>query len=214
MNTPVNVTPNGRVQRKSLASQIDRLDTMLDGLADAIPEVIADTIRAVATHTVRDAVQAAVAEVLSSPAVLAALRDTAVPVAAIAPPVAMPEPVQRPGVLSHLRLLLRQLGAAVAVLRQACRTRLHTAGAVAASIWRRAVARLAVFGPPLRLIAAFRWPLLAAAGVGAATAAMAWFAAPWLAAALSGVGGFGTAVAVQGGWWLRRMASLYGIDRG
>lgn len=213
MNTPVNVTPNGRVQRKSLASQIDRLDAMLDGLADAIPEVIADTIRAVAAHTVRDAVQAAVAEVFASPQVLDQLRGSAaaaVPVAQVAPPVC----AKRPGARGRLRSLLRQVGTALTALRQACRARLHSAGVTLVSVWQRATARVAVLGPPLRMLAAFKYPLLAAAGVGAAVATAAWFAGPYLATALSGIGGFGTAVAVQGGCWVRRMASLGILARG
>ena len=33
------MSPNGRTQRRSLAEQIDRLDTILDGLAEALNDV-------------------------------------------------------------------------------------------------------------------------------------------------------------------------------
>jgi hypothetical protein len=54
-------TTNGRT-RKSLAEQIDRLDAILDGLADALNEAVADAV----TAAVQEAVHAAVIEVLTN----------------------------------------------------------------------------------------------------------------------------------------------------
>jgi hypothetical protein len=63
---------NGRVQRKSLNDQLDRFDAMLDGLGEAIPEVIADSVRRAVGEAVRLAVEASVREVLGSPELLRA----------------------------------------------------------------------------------------------------------------------------------------------
>jgi hypothetical protein len=65
------ISGNG-TQRKSLASQIDRLDQILDGLADALNESVADAVREVVGQAVREAVQATVREVLASPELLRA----------------------------------------------------------------------------------------------------------------------------------------------
>ena len=46
-------TTNGR---KSLASQIDRLDTILDGLADGLNEAVASAVKDAITIAVRETV--------------------------------------------------------------------------------------------------------------------------------------------------------------
>jgi hypothetical protein len=66
---------NGRTALKSLADQIDRLDTILDGLADALNESVAQAVREVIGQAVAEAVQAAVTEVLSSPELLRAALE-------------------------------------------------------------------------------------------------------------------------------------------
>jgi hypothetical protein len=58
-------TTNGRT-RKSLAEQIDRLDAILDGLADALNEAVADAVKDAVTAAVQEAVHAAVLEVLTN----------------------------------------------------------------------------------------------------------------------------------------------------
>lgn len=59
-----------RVTRKSLADQIDRLDTILDGLSDALNESVADAVRGVVGTAVRQAVQLSLQEVLDNPELL------------------------------------------------------------------------------------------------------------------------------------------------
>jgi hypothetical protein len=67
-------------QRKSLAEQIDRLDLILDGLADALNESVADAVKDVVGRVVREAVEATIREVLGSPELLrAALHRHAEP---------------------------------------------------------------------------------------------------------------------------------------
>ena len=55
-------TSNGRAERKSLAGQLDRLDTILDGLADGLNEAVATAEK----QAVTAAVEAALVEVLTS----------------------------------------------------------------------------------------------------------------------------------------------------
>ena len=65
MTTAVETLPNGRV-RKTLASQLDRLDGILDGLADALNESVA--------AAVEKAVGNVITEILTNPAFTDRLR--------------------------------------------------------------------------------------------------------------------------------------------
>ena len=67
---------NGRV-RKSLAEQIDRLDQILDGLAEGLNEAVALAVKEAIGLAVKEAVQAVLTEVLTNPAVLAKLQAAA-----------------------------------------------------------------------------------------------------------------------------------------
>jgi hypothetical protein len=69
MNT---TNTNGR-ERKTLASQLDRLDAMLDGLADGLNAAVAQAVETAVTV----AVQAVLSEIITNPAVLAQLRAAA-----------------------------------------------------------------------------------------------------------------------------------------
>jgi hypothetical protein len=70
----MNPTTNANGQRKSLASQIDRLDAMLDGLGDGLNDAVAQAVKGAVALAVREAVQAVLTEVLTNPAVLAKLQ--------------------------------------------------------------------------------------------------------------------------------------------
>jgi hypothetical protein len=52
--------------RKTLASQIDRLDSILDGLAANLNEAVADGVKGAVTVAVQEAVHAALVEILSN----------------------------------------------------------------------------------------------------------------------------------------------------
>ena len=58
------------------------------------------------------------------------------------------------------------------------------------------------------LLRHFRGQLLLAVGAGVAAGVAAFLAAPWLAALLSSLGGFMTAIVVQGGVLLLRLATV------
>ena len=61
---------NGRPPRKSLATQLDRLDTILDGLADGLNEAVVTAVK----EAVVVAVEAVLREVLDNPELQRRLR--------------------------------------------------------------------------------------------------------------------------------------------
>src|SRR5262245_33945961 len=78
---------NGR-QQKTLSHQLDRLDAILDGLAEALNESVAAAVRDAVAAAVREAVEVALKEVLSRPELLrAALAAHGGPAAGAAEPV-------------------------------------------------------------------------------------------------------------------------------
>jgi hypothetical protein len=57
---------NGRLPRKTLSSQLDRLDQILDGLADSLNDAVAGATREAVLQVVRQAVQDAVHDALAA----------------------------------------------------------------------------------------------------------------------------------------------------
>ena len=76
---------NGQV-RKTLASQIDRLDTMLDGLGDALSESVATAVQEAVSLAVKEAVQTVLTEVLTNPDLRKRLEPPSPPPQAAPPP--------------------------------------------------------------------------------------------------------------------------------
>jgi hypothetical protein len=98
MNVKMNA--NGR-ERKTLASQIDRLDVMLDGLADGLNEAVAQAVQNAVGIAVQEAIQAVLTEIFTNPAVMAKVRAAA---EAAQPEQADDEPVNNgPGRLASWR---------------------------------------------------------------------------------------------------------------
>jgi hypothetical protein len=76
---------NGQ-ERKTLASQIDRLDTILDGLSEALNESVSTAVQEAVSLAVKEAVQTVLTEVLTNPE----LRDRLQPPSPPAPPTPPP----------------------------------------------------------------------------------------------------------------------------
>jgi hypothetical protein len=190
-------TTNGRA-RPTLATQIDRLDRLLDGLSENLTEAVADAVRA----AVLQAVETVLTEVLTNPAVLAKLRDALPPATTVTPPVA------RPSWKERMAKVWSWLGAKVRLVVGACQSGLNQLGTAATHVKQRVQNAGHGVWLRLRLLRHFRGQLLLALGVGVAAGVAAFLAAPWLAALLSGLGGFMTAVAVQGGVLLLRLAAV------
>src|SRR4051812_7139392 len=90
MSTPNALSANGRA-RKSLEHQLDRFDSILDGLANALNESVADAVKDAVGQAVKEAVQAVVAELVATPQVATALATAR----GFTPPAPMP-PVPMP----------------------------------------------------------------------------------------------------------------------
>jgi hypothetical protein len=98
VTTTTTIPSNGQM-RKTLASQLDRMDKMLDGLSEGLNEAVAAAVQAAVGQAVRAAVQQALAEVLANPELrqrLATGDDLAVPATA-PPPAEEPAAPRRPG---------------------------------------------------------------------------------------------------------------------
>src|SRR5262249_12395995 len=154
---------------------------------------------------VREAVQAVLSEVLTSPEILAKLRDALPPATNATPPVATP--VAKPSLKERMAQVWSWLGAKVRSVVGVCKGGLNRLGEGATHVKQRVQNAGKAVWLRLRLLRPFGGQLLLAAGVGVAAGVAAFLAAPWLAAVLSGLGGFMTAVVVQGGIVLLRLAA-------
>jgi hypothetical protein len=201
-------TTNGRPARPTLATQIDRLDSLLDGLSENLTEAVADAVKA----AVVQAVQTVLSEVLTSPEVLARLRDALPPATPPTPPVATP--VARPALRERVFQVWSWLGGKLRSVLAACQGGLNRLGAAVAHLCGRARSAVKAAWLRLRVLRHFQGQLVLALGVGVAAGVAAFLAAPWLAAVLSGLGGFMTAVVVQGSVLLLRLAAVNGQARG
>jgi hypothetical protein len=181
-------TTNGR-ERKTLASQLDRLDSILDGLADALNGAVASAVegaveRAVKLavgEAVRETLQAIITEVVSNPDLLAAARTVLTP----GSPADVPaDPPERPKGL----------------FRRACDTvqaGVVAAGSACAAVAGQAAGVKAVARAGWGLARKFKGRVLAACGVGVAAGALALWAAPWLGVLSASVAGFFSTLAVS-----------------
>jgi len=168
--------PPNHQQRKQLSDQLDRFDTILDGLAEGLQGAITDAAR----EGTRVAVLEAIHGILADPALRAVLAKLSAPVAA------------RPSVWARIKETLARLKAGavrvatpvVAPVAQQVRLVTRTVGQVGRAFgitwqWRKALA--------------------IGAGIGLVAALVSYVSAPGVAAVLSGIGGAVTALAVQVG---------------
>jgi hypothetical protein len=179
-------TTNSRL-RKSLADEIDRLDAILDGLANALNESVAAAVKEAVGLAVKEAVQAVLTEVLANPAVLELLHGiTAQP--------ATPSFGQR------VRSAWSFVMAKISAVGNACK-------ALCVSTWRTLIGLV----QRLAVVRHYKTQLLLSVGVGFAAGSAAYLAGPWLAVAASGLGGFAATAAVQGWLWLRRVVGTAAV---
>lgn len=181
-------------ERKQLSDQIDRLDSILDGLADALNEAVADASR----EGARVAVKEAIFEILTNPDLRSALVRADVP-----PPVAS-APESPPNRWSRLKGLLARIRQQAAKAAQPVTRRVSERCRAAQPI-------LSAVRQALHVAWQFRREMLVGAAVGLVTLFASYEAPRTVAAVLSGIGGLVTAVAVQGGLWLRAACRKLGL---
>jgi hypothetical protein len=164
---------NGQI-RKSLGDQIDRLDAMLNGLAEGLSDAVARAVKDAVGAAVNEAVQVVLREALTSPELLVRLQGAA-PAAAAAPaPAAYPPAgavAKEGGPPSRWATAWKAPAAWLGAAGSRSVRRLGQARRWAAGAW----ARVRALGP-------YKYRLLAVAGVGVAVGAAACLAGPRLAA--------------------------------
>jgi hypothetical protein len=174
--------------RKSLSEQIDRLDKILDGLAQALNGAVADAVTQAVTLAVKEAVQTVLTEVLANPGLRAQLQGSAV-----APIAAGTDPVIR----STGTSMVSRLAQNAAHLANWCTARLHAL----AQLGRRAVQQVGRVSTDLlarvQSLRLFVPPLAAALLLGVATGIAAYCVGPWLAGLVGGAGSLSLRLALH-----------------
>jgi hypothetical protein len=181
------VLTNSKV-RKSLSEQIDRLDKILDGLAQALNGAVADAVTQAVSLTVNEAVQTVLTEVLSNPDLRAHLQGSAVaPVAA----------GNDPAIRSAATSLVNRVAQNAAHLANWCIAQLHAL----TQLGRRAVQQVGRVATDLLArmqgLRLFVRPLAAALLLGIATGIAAYCAGPWLAGVVGGAGSLSLRLALS-----------------
>jgi hypothetical protein len=195
MTTTMNNNLPGR-QRRSLNDSIGRLDEMIDGLAEAIPGTIKDTLQESVGAAITEGVRAALLEIVTNPDVLALLRSSLPTV----PPLAVPVVPH----VSLLRTLLTKVCSGVAAVARWSKNVVVAVATAVADCTSTVLNKLAALRQRLRSLRHARRPLLLALAVGGMAVVITLVAPTWVAAIVSGLGGAGVTLAVQAGLWLRQ----------
>jgi hypothetical protein len=183
--------------RRNLNDTIGHLDKMIDGLSEAIPGTIRDTLQETVGAAIGEGVRAALLEIVSNPDVLALLRG------ALPAPMAVPITPDAPRE-SLVGTLLRKVCSAVITVARWFKSGVVTVAGAVAECTCTTLNKLAELGQRLRSLRKARRPLLLALVVGSLVAFVALVAPNWVGATLSGLGGAGITLAVQAGLWLRQ----------
>ena len=197
-------TSNGTTtaQRKSLSSQLDRLDRVLDGFADNLNEAVADSIKEIVGEvvqtTIHETVQSLIREVLGNPTILNGLRQTLRPMDNSAhSPTGNPEsqvsqsPAQPPKVTWRSR-----------VWSWAART--------VASHWGTCCGLLKAAWGYTKLAWHHRWSVLSLSGIAVGVGLGSYLLSPVLSAIMAGIGGASLAVLITGLLAFRHVLSSVG----
>lgn len=192
---------NGKPARKQLADELDRLDGIIDCLADRLPEAVADATREGARQAVRDVL----IELLSN----AELRTMIAGMAPAAQPAVASEPSATPTAPSSPQ-------PAPAKSEFWGRVKETCKNVKDETVRKCRAAKTAVVNTArsLSAIMPLKKMLLVGAGVGVAVAAVSYLCPHSVSAVMSGVGAACTTVGIQVGRWVRRSAGLFGFGKG
>jgi len=188
---------NGNPPRKNLAQQLDRLDSILDGLDQGLSGAIADAVKEIVPTVMAETIRATLKEILSNPDLLALLRGNLPPAS---PPSAEPQPpAQRPTAIGRVGQAF--VNAWAWSLKKAT-----AAGRAIAAPARNAYQGTLATYRQINAIWHLRRPILISLAVGAAVGVVVgYLAAPWLAGAISGVGAMSATLSAQMAVWTRRL---------
>lgn len=194
---------NGKPPRKQLADQLDRLDGIIDALADGLNQAVADAAR----EGTRLAVKDAIVEIMTNPE-LRALLAPAQPVPASAPVPPPPETVtpgpKKPGPWTRVR-------AKIAAARDALTGAAAKAKETVAARYKAASALVTAVGTATGEALPVRRMVWVALCAGLAVGLVSLLVPHAAAAAVGAVSTATTTVAVQTGHWLQRAARRFGL---
>jgi hypothetical protein len=173
---------NGNTSRKQLSSQLDRLDTILDGLAEALNESVASAVKDTVGQVVKEAVETTIREVLSNPDLLQAALMQQMPVQ---PPVSRSlGGVFKNALAALLHLSDQALGKVKNALGCAWNWALGKLGKVSAI----ASSALQRCSTAASLAWQWRWTCATALGVGVVAGVAVYHAGPMIASVVCGIG--------------------------
>ena len=158
-------------KRRSLADQIDRLDSILDGLAEGLDDAVADAVRNALSEAAENAVRTQLGKAFSDPETLSKIA-------------AMSEPKAKPGPHEALARRCRKMTNAGRQRLGRIRTGLRERRAAMGSVLHRQAAQLW----------AWRKPIGVAGLVGLAAVLFVLFAGPALTATVCGIATFALTV--------------------
>ena len=200
--TTTTPTMNGK-PRKQLADQLDRLDGIIDALADGLNQAVIDAAR----EGTRLAVKDAIVEIMTNPelrALLAPARPESTPAPAAPPPEAVTPKPKTPGLWARLKAKVAAardaLTGAAAKAKEAVATRYQAASDTVVAVGTAAGEAL-----PLRRV------LWVGLGAGLLVGLVCLVVPHAAAAAVSAVSVAATTVAVQTGTWLKKAARRFGL---
>jgi len=195
-------TMNGKPQRKQLGDQLDRLDSIIDALAEGLPGAVADACRDGARAAVKDVL----IEVMTNPELRAMLapQQTHLPNTPVTPPEPMPAPEPKPSLWSRLKAkaaaMRDSLTGAIAKAKEAVVTRCTAAKDTVV-----AVGKATGEAFPLQRVG------LVASSVGLVVGIACLLVPQTMSATVGAIGAACTTVSVQTGFWLRKAALRVGL---
>jgi len=195
-------TMNGKPQRKQLADQLDRLDGIIDALAEGLNGAVADAAR----EGTRLAVKDAIVEIMTNPelrALLAPAKPEPTP-APVPPPTAAETRPTVPGLWTRMK-------AKAAVARAAVAGAATKAKAAVADKYKAARETVAAVGEATGEVLPLKRVVYTGLVVGLAVGVVCLVLPQTAAAAVSAVSVAATTVAVQTGSWLKRAARRFGL---
>ena len=199
-----------RTRRRQLTEELEKLDTMIDGLSEAIPGTIKDVLEQQVGTAIADGIKAAVLEVLANPDLITVFKHNmppSTPPASQQGPVIVPIP--RP---SLLRTLLSKFKSTVAGVARWGQDKVVTAAKTIADTACLVKNKVAALSQRLwRYRLAPKEVVLALAVGGLAASAVALVATHSMGLTLSGVGGACHSAAAQLGLWLRQGSGRLGL---
>lgn len=191
---------NGRVQRRNLGDEIERLHDILDGLADALSESVSTAVKDAVGTVVREAVQTAVSEVVNNPELLRAALARHEGTQPEPVPVKANRKSVREGVVETIGWLrqkaaekMAEAWTAISMAWPFCLLVLAWIGAQVAERWNACVGRCIEVRNHVATLAGRIWQFRRTCGialaVGVACAVAAYLAGPMISAAVCGISG-------------------------